>query len=342
MVLINVTYIMLIVTLGIRTSISDYKHGIIQNALLLRFAITACCLDFVTYAIIARDLLSMFLINVALMSIVSIVLFYTHSYAGGDCKLTIVMAMLYPAEYLWRINENSWTLVIAIMLAVLVGFIYLTARSIYLIISKKISITSAYIKGYLAQFGKSYLTTMIYLSLASILLFAIQSKYGALNVWFCRTVYIALALMVGKSKLLKKWFCIGSTFMIALVASLYLMIIPFSLNVENYVFVTILLALQMIIKSDLYEAVKVENLKRGMILSKYASIIMQTSGIKGLPGVSTESLKDRITDEQIKSIQYWAKRNKISQITIVKKMPFAIFIFSGFLIYLLIGVCLHE
>ena len=49
----------------------------------------------------------------------------------------------------------------------------------------------------------------------------------------------------------------------------------------------------------------------------------------GLPQISTEELKRRITDDEIESIKRWAKSRKIEYVSIVKKIPFAIFLELG-------------
>ena len=74
-----------------------------------------------------------------------------------------------------------------------------------------------------------------------------------------------------------------------------------------------------------------------MILSMASSMPMQASRIQGLPGISTEDLKDRLTTEQAESIKRWGKTQKgLDSLMIVKKIPFAIFISFGFLTYFII------
>ena len=78
-----------------------------------------------------------------------------------------------------------------------------------------------------------------------------------------------------------------------------------------------------------------------MILSSFSSVLMQTSITPGLPGVSTENLKSRLTSEEVDSIQIWAKATHTQSLTVVKKIPFAIFISIGFLCYCILGSILE-
>jgi preflagellin peptidase FlaK len=97
--------------------------------------------------------------------------------------------------------------------------------------------------------------------------------------------------------------------------------------------VLILLLFQILIGATIYEQVPVAKLKPGMILSAMSSLLMQTSITRGLPAISTEDLKSRLTNEEIESVKIWAKATHVETLTVVKKIPFAIFISIGLLIY---------
>ena len=73
------------------------------------------------------------------------------------------------------------------------------------------------------------------------------------------------------------------------------------------------------------------------ILSVYSSMIMQHSRVKGLPGLSTEDLKSRLTEDEAESIKRWGKTEKgLSEIAVVRRIPFAVFIFLGYITYFVI------
>lgn len=73
-----------------------------------------------------------------------------------------------------------------------------------------------------------------------------------------------------------------------------------------------------------------------MILSTVSTIIMQSSITKGLPSISTEDLKSRLTLDEIESIKIWARATHTKTLTIVRKIPFAIFISIGFISYFIL------
>lgn len=136
--------------------------------------------------------------------------------------------------------------------------------------------------------------------------------------------------------MLKKWPLVFSVYMVSYLAGALIGFVPFSFDPANYVFVMVLLLCQMTIRINQYEEVGIGNLKRGMILSSFSSLLMQNSRVRGLPPISTEDLKSRLTEEQVESIARWAKSRKVSTVTVIRKIPFAIFIFAGFISYFII------
>ena len=76
-----------------------------------------------------------------------------------------------------------------------------------------------------------------------------------------------------------------------------------------------------------------------MVLSYTTVFKFTQSRVKGLPQTTSENMGSRITQEEADSIIRWAD-SKYGQETIVilRKIPFAIFITAGYLIYIVIGL----
>lgn len=324
------------ILLGIIASISDIREGRIYNKTLQIFTLGAACLDLVYYGYFARDLFFLFLMNFGIIALISMVLFYIHSFAGGDCKLSLVVALLYPANYCFVYGKAEATLFFALCIAILYGYFYLLGFSVYALICGKTQITKEYVKNYIGSFLKSFLSATGYISAFNILIICIRGYGLYVNEWIIRMGCILLAWFIGKSGFLQKWPMICGVYIIDIIIGKYLGFMPFSFNPENYTLVVGLLLCQMTIRTSLYEEVKIADLKKGMILSSFSSVLMQNSRVRGLPPVSSEDLKSRLTEEQIASIGRWASNRNIECVTIVRKIPFAMFIFAGFLSYFII------
>lgn len=333
---IEVIYGILFVLLGILTSRSDFKEGRIYNKVLAIFALASVILGTVYYGYYARDLIILFLINFVVLVIISFILFYSHSFAGGDCKLILVMGLLYPANYYLIYGNSTITLLFALGIAILYGYMYLLASSIYGLIRGRNKMTKEYVKRYILSFLKSFISATVYISAINVIVVYLHNVNIDINAWIIRILCMGLAWLIGKYEFLRKWYVIVGGFILDLFSGLFVGVIPFSFNLENYILVIILLLCQMTIRTSLYEEIQISELKKGMILSTFSSMLMQGSRVRGLPGISSEDLRSRITADEIDSIKRWAESKKIISLTIVRKIPFAVFIFLGFVSYFII------
>ena len=92
MIIIEGTKLLFLIILSVMTVKSDLREGMIYNKTLLPFMILALLLDSIYYIFLVSDIFLDFLINTVIIILLCLFLFYTHSFAGGVCKLCIVMA----------------------------------------------------------------------------------------------------------------------------------------------------------------------------------------------------------------------------------------------------------
>ena len=336
MLLLHIIYSLAIIALGTLTSISDFRNGKIYNKTLVAFLGAAIILDVVYYGFVARDLLKPALLNIAILIVFSLVMFYSHIFAGGDCKLLIVLSLLYPAEFYWLYGNSPVTLLFAPGFAIFFGYIYLLIVSAMNIIRGKTKLTGKYILSQLKAFISSFFTITIYICAINLLLCHLDRHGIYINTWIARIVCFGLSWLVGRFSFLRKWYAFLPVLLLDIVAAFILHVTPISLNPENYYLAIILLIAQMTIKTNLYDTIPVRSVKAGMILSTFSSAMMQGSRVRGLPGLSSEDLRNRLTAEEVDSIHRWAEGRKVQELTIVKKIPFAFFISLGFICYFLI------
>lgn len=333
MLLNEILYAISLGVLGVYVSISDAKEGRIYNKTLLVFTIISIMLGIVYYGYFARELVVLFLLNVVILAVISLVLFYTHSLAGGDCKLAIVMGLLYPANYYLVYGQNKLTIFFALGFAIFYGYLYLLVSSVAGLIKGRNQLSKDYIKKYLLSFIRTFISASVYISAVNLVMIFFNIKGITVNAWIVRLICIVIAWIVGKSPFLKKKYAVIGMLAVDLVLGFVMKIIPFSIDPENYILVVILLLCQMTIRTNIYENVLIEELKSGMILSGVSSMLMQNSRVRGLPKLSTEDLSSRLTDDEVDSIKRWARSRKIDTLTVVRKIPFAMFIFLGFVSY---------
>ena len=336
MIIIEILLLIALAAVGVIASITDIREGRIYNKLLLKFLAVAFVLDAIYYGYFARDLFCLFILNFGIIALISLVLFYTHSFAGGDCKLVLVMSMLYPANYYLVYGKSEVTLFLVICIAILFGYLYLLGYSIYELVRGRTKITGKYIKNYIISFLKTFISASGYICLINVM-FIFVGRYGfQVNEWIIRIVCMIMAWLIGKKDILKKWQLVAGIYMLDMVSGFVLGFIPFSFNPENYILVVLLLLCQMTIRTCIYQEVPILELKRGMILSSVFSMLMQNSRVRGLPPISSEDLRSRLTEEQVASIGRWSSSRNVVSVTVVRKIPFAAFIMGGFITYFII------
>lgn len=333
MIVLEVLSLSLMLALSVLTSRSDCKSGIIKNRHLAIFFCLAAIIDFIYYGFFMRELLGKFLWNVFLVSGLALCLFYSHSFAGGDCKLAMVLALFYPARFYVDLNGSTVTLYWAIALSILSGFCYMFVSSIYIILSRTHTLSWNYIKTTILSFGKNYISAMLYLATFNLLLGMIPIPNSVYSVWFARISSFILIWCIWKYPKMRNKIVLLVVGGVLIALSIVTRKIPISLQIGDYALVLSLLLAQIIIKTTIYEEISVEKLKKGMILSTFSSSFMQTSITKNLPTVSTENLKSRLTAEEVEAAKIWARATKTKTFTIVRKIPFAIFLSIGFLCY---------
>lgn len=338
MQIVEAIYGALLICLGAWTSYTDIKYGYIRNKILLLYLILFFGLGTVYYCIFVRDTLLEYLINVLLVAVFSLALFYTESFAGGDCKLSIVMAFGYPARLYFVNNKSIYTLYFALGFAIFWGYLFLLFSSIYGIAKGAYRLSWNKTVERFISFLKIYFITIIYISAANLCVLYIgrYTNFFEDYTWVLWAICFGLAWCVGKYNVLKKWYVFVPIVVFDITCSIIFRIIPVSLYPETYIFILVLFICRVTIAAGLYDTISVNSLRKGMILSFFSSLLMQNSNVEGLPTLSTEDLKSRLSDKEVEAVKRWASGTKTAEIVVVRKIPFAIFIFLGYLSYFLI------
>ena len=330
----EILFLLVMITLCLAVIKTDITEGMVYNKTLLIFFVLAIIMDFFYYGFFYREMIFPFVVNIIVVSIASLCLFYSHCFAGGDCKLIIVLSLLYPSKCYISYGNNLITVVFTIGIAVFYGYIYLLVTSIYGLAKKDNKMSGNYVKGYLCSFLKSFFTALIYISAVTFILHLLAEIGLFVPVWLTRVICIIVSWGAGRYPILRKKQILISTLAGDIVLAIWLKLIPFSIHPENYILVVALLICQMTIKTSLYQEISIDEIKKGMILSMGSTVLMQNSRVRGLPKISSEDLRDRLTEDEVDSVKRWAKGKKVETLTIVKKIPFATFIALGFVSYM--------
>ena len=330
---IEVILLLMLMVLGFITSVTDLSEGRIYNKVLLPFMAAGTALDVIYYGFFVRDIITDFIGNLLIMSVILLLLYYFHSFAGGDVKLGFVMACLYPSRMLFVYRNSIYTLFWTIGIAVIYGYVFLLISALIKLAERRIVIKKDVLIPGFKKIISNYFFTLIYVICIS-LLFYLLSNYMDIPLITVWVSCIASAWIVNKFEIFRNRVVIIMILSIDIILSLAMHIIPFSLYPETYLMTIIIILSKSLIKSCIYEQINAENVEKGMILSTASSILMQHADIEGIPGVSHEDLRDRLTDGEAEAVKKWAvSQHGNETIMIIRKIPFALFLLIGFMSY---------
>ena len=337
MIILDSVLLTLLFGLGIMTTYSDIENGIIPNKWIVMFAIVGSIADIIYYASFAQDVARLFLINIMTITVITLMLYITHSLAGGDCKLILIMSLLYPADMYLTYGNTGVTLFIIICFAILYGYVFLAVLSFWKIVLGENKFNSNHIKDCILGYMESYIIASSYVTIVNLLSIIFDNNVIGFEHWIVWILCISVAWASGRMRKLRNKYLVGGIVIIDIALSIYIGVLPVSFNPRTYMLTAILVLCQMAIRTDLYETIPTVRVKKGMILSTFSSMAMQKSRVKGLPGVSAEDLRSRLSEEEADGVRRWGKTaNGMKEVTIVKKIPFAIFIFLGYVTYFVI------
>ena len=90
----------LLITMCIYLTATDFKHGIIQNKVLLVTGAIGLVANIVYYSFWGKQFIMAFLLNLVVMMAISIAFYALHIWAAGDSKLLMLTIFLIPATKL--------------------------------------------------------------------------------------------------------------------------------------------------------------------------------------------------------------------------------------------------
>lgn len=339
MIVIELISLSLFLALGVLASITDVKRGIISNKVVLIFFSAGVVIDAIYYGFFARDLVTDFLINFGIIVIISLVLYFSKTWAAGDVKLLITLSLLIPARSFVAINGHIYTLPLGVGIAFIIAYLFLLSLGIYSFITgKKTGKNKIDAKSFgkgLIKWVKSYCVAFIYCSFLDCLYVLLISKLITINNTILTIAYVAIIYVILSIKPCRNRIVVAVIFVLDVVGWIYLKSIPISSNPFIYIIVIVLVLIQLLMQDNLYLMILAKDITKGMILSTDSSIVLMTAGVN-IRRLSKENLSDRLTDDEAQEIKRWGIGTEF-QLKIVRKVPFGIFIFLGLLVYILVG-----
>lgn len=337
-VLFYVKLMMLFAVLLIST-VTDFKKGIIHNILIFPAILLGLAADIYIW-ILFPDSVRYYLINIIITVVISLFLYGAHIWAGGDCKLMIAVSFLTPFELYPVFFRGYFCLSASYIWIFSFSYLFLIVDSLKRLHSKPNRIhKETLLRAFSAQVVNwLYFYPVVFLFLQ--ILNMAMGCHGEMSDWTTTVIGFLLIMILGRLSFLRKWYiavvALAAGILINRISEAAMAPVQFVITIP----VTFLaLALRLFIESFNYETIPTQEVSAGMILSAHTVVLFSGSRVKGLPLLTSEDLKARLTQEEAESVHRWGKTKKGHEtVTIMRKMPFAIIISLGLMFYLLIGV----
>ncbi len=260
-------------------------------------------------------------------------------WAAGDSKLLFVILLAVPGRFLSTGNKMELAPAIFIIVFTFsLAYIYVVIESIVLTLKNRVKPNLQLGGKKFFIFLKHYYCCSVYLIIINYSLVLLFPSFSSENASLIMFFNLFLAILIYKYDFFFKKITVivASIFAAILLIIYYTRYFEAEPNLKIYLYLAILLVVSSVAEKFNYQTIKTEEVKPGMILSWSTVIQLQPSRVQGLPLHTTEDMRSRITKEEADSIIRW-KDSKFGQeeISIVRKVPFAIFMSLGSVVYLL-------
>lgn len=342
MLIVEAALIGCFIYIGTKASITDCINSVIPNQLLMRGAIVLLLLDAMYYGIFAREYLAYALVNLAFVALFAFFLYSFNLWAAGDSKLLFVVTLSIPARYYsyWLLGPFPGFLLVAIIFSV--AFLYVIVDSIKQGFRNEDLFDFKSFKFDVKSMLWSYFFMVGVMTICNLALTPLAGKIFS-NVGLLITAIdflIIFGLRQFREKVGEKMRKASTVILWILIILLqFTNIIPrihLKIDFKAWLIVVMVMLLRFTAEKYNYQEINVDELKPRMIPSAYSVIRFRTSRVNNLPIRMTEDLRSRLSEQEVEAIKRWKNTKQgTDTITIVRKIPFAIFIFIGTMLFLL-------
>lgn len=325
-----ITFLILI---GTYSSICDFRKGIIPNYVVIIGTVSAIIGNIAYFCLMGVERLPTFLLHFVSAIVIAILMYALRIWAGGDVKLFAVLSALVPVSFLKQNIPIPAIIIFTIVFSL--AFVYLVVQSIVFLIKKEKTFKTT------TQFALiPFISCIVFImAVQAVLRFALKGIYAEYIGVFL-FLNIILVLVFGKMKYLHNIVCVIICSLICASEIVYAILNRKPVfDYLSLLIVLLIIVLRYIAGRYNYQEIKTADVKPGMVLSYTTVLLFSQSQVNGLPQTTSEDMGSRITKEEADSILRWANsKSGQDRIVIVRKIPFAVFIAAGYLIYVIFGL----
>lgn len=325
---------------------TDCKSSIIANRLLIACSLVAIPIDILYYLLWGRPYLPAFLLNLVLLTAVSVVFYCYHLWAAGDSKLLFVVGLLIPGRAYTFGSMGPASSFTIVVFTFSVAFIFVIFESVWLMLKNRVKPKLTLPSMDWWRILGSYIAMVAATTLFNLPLYFFPGNIFAGNPLLITAIdFLAvLTLIQLRDKLSTKCLIVISASLWSLLLAMWcvnMVDIGGAINPRSWLIVLAMILCRWVAERFNYQTIPTVEVRAGQILSAATVISFAASRVKGLPSGMTEDLRSRITEDEAESVRRWATSTHGKEnIVIVRKIPFAVFIGIGTLCFFVFEVAI--
>lgn len=326
--------LLVMAVVGALCAVQDIRKSIVPNCWIAAGIMIAAVLQTIDQLLFAREYGAWWLANMAVGDALAILMYAAGLWAAGDAKLFLLMYLCVPSRLIEPRTLSC--VVIPYCFIFIPAVVWLIADSVYLTLR------------HAERFGAARLSACDGLNMLAVMLEVTVWQavfYGVFPTFWEENALLASALMMACA-----YACAGiELFQKRVVIVLHGAVLVL-LNVLGkwrfspapwwmYLLTVLSLLFTQWASGYNYRRIPTAEVKRGTILSAGTVIGFRVSNVKNLPQNAQESMKAKLTEEEAQAVRRWEKsRHGQPTVVVVRKLPFAILINVGFLLF----VCIRN
>ncbi len=341
MIVLEAGLIAILTVLLFHASLTDLKSGTIRNMSIVSALIPGLLCAFCYYLCFAADCLPAYAVNVALGCGIGVLLYALGIWGAGDSKLLAATILLFPARLYCFGEQSVASCFLLICLIFVTAFFFVAWDTLYLVVRQRERLRKPRLRIDWRRNGKSFLFLFLLIGLLNTafdLLLPEQFRHDSILLGAIHFVQILIGLSIENKVSWTAVLIMGAIWLLFGLlgyASFHLSQISWS----SLLLAAMLLAFRQLTNPYNYKTIPVTELREGMILSAASVLLLNASRMSGLPSCKSEDLHARLTKEEVDAVVRWSKTHGGQDtITVVRKIPFALFVALGTLFFTILEV----
>ena len=335
-ILVFIEYLLLagMVFSGILSIHTDLRYGIVKNRISLCFFIYALIVNILYYVCFASNFFINWIANLGILTLAAILLYGGKIWGAGDAKLFILMFLFVPGRLLDGFSLSYGILPYIYVFLVAVGWLIIDTVKHF----KKYPMQRepfSFSLTELISIGKTIIETSAFGLVISILLPNLPEQHSL----FFSFLIIFYSYYISSKTWSQKFFVVLSHLIVII---FFVTRNHISFSSTSFVFIPAVIIVTFLVRfSSLYnyKEIPTSSVESGMILSSATTLLFQTSSVRHLPTNYSEDMSARLTEEEANAVRRWEHSVKGKpSVIIVRKIPFAVFIPLGFLLFIIIRI----